>query len=564
MTCSVEGCDREVFNRVILDSEKCILHCEKPVDSSHYENFLPERDAFSQAILEYVENSIYNAEGEVKFIHFRSIYFPRPDYKGENYLNVLDNIQEIHFDSCHFYSRYLKLKGKLFFQDCKFHDKWNLQNYEILDNVLYQNCIFYEAVSYGAKEEDQGKTIDNEILKPQFDYSCKFKNSITINNAVIEQNIFNENQDNFVENNFSQSLEFNKCQFEHPQELYLKNNENLDILLTSCHFKEKFKIRSTEDEDYKSQQKNKAKLNSLKIIDCTIDDNAYLRIGFLKVYTFELKNLRNPQNTEINIGDCYFTNFQLTNFRNLGKFKLFKVNIFDNEGEKPKSFQIDNTSIGDADFQSINLSSFERVKLFDNILSTVDYTNINWGKFGDAKDIEVEQDGDDKKQKLIKEQDNDKKSQKLIKEQDTYRILKNVASRNNDQPQALKFYAKEMQKHREYVKANKCIIHGDRVTLAFNSWTNNFGLSWWKPFLILLILTPLFYWLLLCSLGIPIFVLDHWQQITNFLNPTHRVEFIAEGSWSGLTYFLDLFFRGVEGLFIYQIIQAFRKYSRKL
>ncbi len=121
-----------------------------------------------------------------------------------------------------------------------------------------------------------------------------------------------------------------------------------------------------------------------------------------------------------------------------------------------------------------------------------------------------------------------------------------------------------MQKHREDVKANKCILHGDRVTLAFNSWTNNFGLSWWKPFLILLILTPFFYWLLLCSLGIPIFVLDHWQQITNFLNPTHRVEFIAEGSWSGWTYFWDLLFRAVEGLFIYQTIQAFRKYSRKL
>ncbi len=160
MTCSVEGCDREVFNDVIPDSEKCILHCEKPVNSSHYENFPEERNAFYQAILDYVENNgIYSAEGEVESIHFRSIYFPRPDYKGENYLNVLDNIQEIHFDSCHFYSHYLKLKGKLFFQDCKFHDEWNLQNYEILDNVLYQNCIFCKAVSYDAKEEDHGKKL---------------------------------------------------------------------------------------------------------------------------------------------------------------------------------------------------------------------------------------------------------------------------------------------------------------------------------------------------------------------------------------------------------------------
>jgi hypothetical protein len=49
-----------------------------------------------------------------------------------------------------------------------------------------------------------------------------------------------------------------------------------------------------------------------------------------------------------------------------------------------------------------------------------------------------------------------------------------------------------------------------------------------------------------------------------FLTPLHKTEFIAKGSWSGCTYAIDFFFRIFEGLLIYQMVQAFRKYSRKL
>jgi hypothetical protein len=41
-----------------------------------------------------------------------------------------------------------------------------------------------------------------------------------------------------------------------------------------------------------------------------------------------------------------------------------------------KKFQIDNTSIGKTNFQSINLSSFTEIKIFDNIFTEIDYTNI--------------------------------------------------------------------------------------------------------------------------------------------------------------------------------------------
>jgi hypothetical protein len=63
--------------------------------------------------------------------------------------------------------------------------------------------------------------------------------------------------------------------------------------------------------------------------------------------------------------------------------------------------------------------------------------------------------------------------------------------RNNDQPQAVKFYAKEMEFYRKLVKGNKSYSWSDRATLWFNKRTNNFGLSFWKPLRLLLLLSIL-------------------------------------------------------------------------
>ena len=340
-----------------------------------------------------------------------------------------------------------------------------------------------------------------------------------------------------------------------------KKSSNGSLIFKSCNFVKKFKIRNTENETYEEQQKNKAKLKELYIIDCTADNEAYLRIGFLDVQDFKLENLRNPPNAELNIGDCHFHNFELANFRNLGKFKLFKINIIKNkekgidETKNNCEFNINNTSIGDTDFQSLYLDDFETVRMFDNILSGIDYTNIKWKteiKVGQFNDDDVE----------------------LAKKRDTYRVLKNVAQKNNDAPQALEFYVEEMKNHRKITKSNNGIFSIDRMVLGFNYWTNNFGLNWWRPIWVLFLAGIVFYALLLLSLR-----LDWWfefiplQEETTkivgnffvFLNPTHKIEFIGcKNSWGGFAYGIDFAFRLIEGLLIYQTIQAFRKYSRKL
>lgn len=443
---------------------------------------------------------------------------------------------KIDFEECHFYDilykKYFVNSNIDFveFYKCVFHIDYPIIG---LDTEIYFKCCFERKVCNNEKN-----------ITPSLEFQqCTFQKEVIFDNALITGNIFIV-RDNNVQSIFHDKLKFDNCVFDNSQKLFLDsdNNKDLSIKLKSCEFRKKFKIRSIEVEgkDYIEQQKNKAKLKSLKIIDCTAEDGTYLRFGFLDIEDFVLQNLRLPQNSELNIGDCRFKEFELSNFRNIGKFKLYKTNILENE--EGQSFQINNTSIGNADFQGINLLSFKKVKLFDNIFHNLKYTNIIWKNL-----IEAGQFTNDKN--------------KLEKQQDTYRTLKNVAQENNDHPQAIKFYAKEMKNYKALVRYNKKDYSlSDRVTLWFNNFTNDFGLNWWKPLLILLVLALLFYSLLLYSLNIPILNLYHWQYIIQFLNPMHKFNWVVGFSPN----LIDVIFRVFEGLLIYQIIQAFRKYTRKL
>jgi len=416
--------------------------------------------------------------------------------------------------------------------------------------------------------------------------------------------IFNRNVslgDRVIDSKLIHKLSFGKSDF--AQEL-LFNFSNKEISGThtklefiECNFGKKLKVRNYEtiipnyyEDDvqplpeksrYPYHQQNKAQLKELKITDCTADEGAYLRIGFLDIGKFELSNLRLPQNAELNIGDCHFQCFKLTNFRNMGKFKLYKINVLLKEYDKKESynprFQIDNTSIGETDFQSINLVSFARVIMFDNIFTELDYTNMQW-----KHEIEVGQFGFENIKEMvsqfgleyIKERVRNYElicnivykasgsNTRIAKMRDTYRALKKVMIRNHDQQEALVFYQKEMENHWQITEWKKDF--GNKITLAFNKYTNEFGLNWWKPLRLLFGVSLLFYFLLLSNLDIPICELEHWRSYFEFLNPTHKTRFIAKEYWDFWSYAIDFLFRLIEGLLIYQTIQAFRKYSRKL
>lgn len=552
--CTNDGCDLETFNEL----DKCILHCSKEnLDSNEI------RESFYDSLDTYVFAN--NVDG-YDFCRFLKILFPEPDAHSlsYNYINILNSILNIHFDNCEFFTTGISLdKRNVYFQDCCFHYDWTLYDYGLLineDDVIYQNCTFQNKVETHTPENTWTYTYNYS----QFDYECVFVSDIHFYRARFECSPFNGKQDNYKINIFNKLL-IEDCEFI-VFELHLLNQNNGEIEFKKCSFEKKLKIRNIEFFDYETEQNNKSRLKTLKIIDCHVADNAYLRIGYLDVDEFILSNLRNPPNSELNIGDCHFDSFKLRNFRNTGRFKLYKINVTGKE--KGNLFQIDNTSIGDADFQSINLNSFSTVKLFDNIFANINYTNMQWKEVvevGEHNGIGITE---------------------IAKKRDTYRVLKNVAIRNSDQPQSLIFYAKEMQYHKKLTIEDRCKDEGTRqpfrknifcknvnsrlregrmsdiITLCFSEKTNNFGLSWLRPFVVWMFLSAIFYESLLMSLNVDN-TIECWKYFFQFINPTHSTEFIAKGQWTIYSFFIDFTYRIIGGLFIYQTVIAFRKFTKK-
>ncbi len=551
--CSNAECNLDTYDGY----DECILHCsKKELD------FFQIRLDFYNSLKNYVaENSIDGND----FCHFFGIAFPKPDVQSKiNYVKILASLKQMHFDNCHFFTGYIDLNDhKFFFQDCYFHDDWTIRNYKLLknvDDVIYQGCTFLKEVNTYTPDDTWLYKYDHS----QFDFTCVFKRKVTFYRAMFALSPFNGNQDNYKDNTLFKLL-IEKCEFS-TFEIYLKNQENGEVEFKKSTIKSKLKIRSEECGDYEKQQSNKSKLKTLKIIDCHVDDNAYIRIGYLEIDNFIISNLRNPQNSELNIGDCHFKNYVFSNFRNIGRFKLYKINVFGDE--KGSLFQIDNTSIGDADFQAICLTSFTTVRLFDNIFANIRYTNMQWKEV-----VEVGQ-------------YHDGGITEIAKKRDTYRVLKNIAHDNNDQPQALLFYAREMQYHKKLTLESRCnkkdfkryfirdllckdsngwLKDGrlqDIATLYFNEKTNNFGLNWWQPIKLIILSSVIFYSFFLFSLDVDN-THEYWKNIFEFINPTHSIGFIAKENWTIYSFSIDFMYRIIEGLLIYQTVVAFRKFSKK-
>ncbi len=307
-----------------------------------------------------------------------------------------------------------------------------------------------------------------------------------------------------------------------------------DLKLINNKFLGKFKISHRDSR----KGVEKIKIEELTFMSNTIATETLVRFGYLDVNIFRFRNIHNPINSEINIGECDFNNFYIYNLRNQGKFKIYRINTEKTQSQC-EEFKLADSSFANSEFQNVNLACYKKVCIQDSLFSDLKYTGVHW-----PNDLETDP------------------TDAIKKKQDIYRILKNVAQQNNDAPQAIVFYAKEMKAYSHTLSWKKGEII-DKCILLFNHKTNNFGLNWVWPIRWILGLGFLLYILLLLSCS-GICNPDVAGKFFVFLNPTHKIEFVCKESWGFFTYFFDFVFRLIETTLIYQTIVAFRKFTRKL
>ncbi len=261
--CSIEGCNREVW-----DNEKeCVLHCEKLDYSADYErHILP---VFYDALLEYIIAKIktthetvidegryrkilsrhdgikpeFNPKEDFKYIYLFNIWFPENDSRDPyDYMKMLKNFQQLHFDSCTFSAKHLELFGpKVFFNHCRFKSVWHHYNFNLLENTfgfIYNHCIFDSIVDLSGSEENP-MTFMYSVF-----YHCKFFDGIMANYAYFESYLFEEDLTEKPLDHNKFGISITQCEFKLP---FIIDHRTLTIcVILASRFNAEFRISSSQ------------------------------------------------------------------------------------------------------------------------------------------------------------------------------------------------------------------------------------------------------------------------------------------------------------------------------
>ena len=419
------------------------------------------------------------------------------------------------------------------FLDAIFHEKVMVESSQMkLSDLSFQNIIFKKEVAFDGKVMGRGSYMELDDLSFQ---NIIFEKEVTLSGIncknTLKLDSVQAKNSLEISNSIIGTTEIVSCEI---QKLEIAANK----------FLKKFKVSQNDLQQFGPQKEGrpieKIKIKELAFIGNTIEENALIRFGYLDVDQFTLRNIHNPMNSEINIGECVCKEFTLQSLRNLGKFRMYNINV-GRDRQQDSTLIISDSSFGDSEFQNVNLRCYMQAFIKDNLFPGLKYTGLKWPDAFETDPPDSEE-----------------------KKQDTYRSLKNVAQENHDAPQAIEHYAREMETYSRVLSKQKG-RHIDKAILAVNRWTNNFGLNWVLPIGWILVCGSIFYALLLYSLSLSPTNPDCWDQFFVFLNPAHRARFIGVPvDWGFWSYTIDFLFRIIETTLIYQTIIAFRKYSRKI
>ena len=303
------------------DHDECILHCSKEEARRDYHMAKRELIEFKTQLIEYILNCVFQHKEETEqfnkalltkylrdprsfknddvklklrneTIVFDFIAFPVFDERDDwNYVPLLNLLGKIHFNYCKFYVAWLEIKEvEVYFQDCEFFDHWNINNYEMLENVddiIYQDCDFHEDVSISFDDSLNKKL----VLKNSQFRDCFFKH-MQFDNTIFEKPIFSNSK------GFQGKLS--------------------SLSMSDCIVNESFSLKYLA-------------LNSFDIFD-TVFSNTFefekVRISNLRIMDSKFKAL-------VNYFNCDFYDFYIykSTFDDFVGFEYSKFGLFE-EGEK--------------------------------------------------------------------------------------------------------------------------------------------------------------------------------------------------------------------------------------
>jgi hypothetical protein len=279
------------------------------------------------------------------------------------------------------------------------------------------------------------------------------------------------------------------------------------------------------------------------------------------------------RNTQIN-------QIAINHFTNLGKLYFADVNALASTGS---IFSINKTALGTSIFLNVDLSGFEKVIIKHSHLTDILFTDVKWFSTKQLNPTDTFNETIMPGINLKFRKDADLKAWSLVKtNKEVYRQLKYAATKQGDAVQSLIFQGEEMNEFNKeldfYAFRWKSI--GNRTMMLINR-SNDYGNNWVKPIVLLLSLNLLFFFLITVAQSEQFYwhlsfrgedCRKTWDLLSanngaywSILNPVRRLSDIYEHNkkpFDGTTIFWDYFSRIFVSYFLFQIVSAFRKYSK--
>lgn len=265
----------------------------------------------------------------------------------------------------------------------------------------------------------------------------------------------------------------------------------------------------------------------------------------------------NNVDSSISFERIVFDKFRIENFTNHGIVKLFSL-----FGLRDKSeLLVLNSFLGDTQLFNLDFGKLNKIVIIDSHLSEINTTNVTWPD------------------EIFSNQEEEEVSLKELysRAKETYRQLKISMQKHGNKVLALKFEELEMNSYLGVLK-NSNGKRWERFIVWSNKHSNAHGQNWWKPFILNLGFGLLFFLLIIYSMDedytfvnsrhdsfkeFRAQVYEHFGFYFRFLNPAHSLRFdLPNAMNSNWAMFWDVLLRISSSYFIFQMIRAFRKYTR--
>lgn len=259
---------------------------------------------------------------------------------------------------------------------------------------------------------------------------------------------------------------------------------------------------------------------------------------------------------------CNFNKLSLEFFYNYATISIISAKAFDEHSE----IEIAHSNLGKTHFLNMFFNTFEKISVYNSVLTEIITSNVKWFDHNNLNP------------KLSPETDD------YTYKREIYRQLKYALEKQGNKIESLKFRSLEISafkselfsKHRYFIKR---IFNNDRFILWLGQ-TNNFGLNWFKPVLLFLGFSLLFYFLITIGVSEKLFYSinlsyssfkitfeelgKYFYAYPQLMNPVHAIDriFSDHVAFSFPVHLFDFLLKVFLAFFIFQIISAFRKFMK--